>query len=137
MFLFESMGSSEAYLSVRGIDPRRGELDCFGGFVDYGENLEEALAREMKEETGLDTSDYSKPVYFCSSVSDYEFQGESRQVLSSFFYAYKRTDAIPVASDDVASVIKLDLLDFDFSMTSAQDFTNGVRSLQQILKEVL
>ncbi|MDD4759722.1 MAG: NUDIX domain-containing protein [Bacteroidaceae bacterium] len=35
----------------RGLEPARGLLDLPGGFVDMGESLEQALCREMEEET--------------------------------------------------------------------------------------
>ncbi len=41
-------------LIVRKNDPFRGRYALPGGFVDYGETVEEAMVREMKEETGLD-----------------------------------------------------------------------------------
>lgn len=40
----------------RGGPPFRGKLALPGGFVEYGEVVEEAVRREVKEETGLSTS---------------------------------------------------------------------------------
>ena len=48
-------------------EPFKGHYALTGGFVEYGETVEEALEREMKEETGLDVriirliGVYSKP----------------------------------------------------------------------------
>ncbi|UCG95024.1 MAG: NUDIX hydrolase [archaeon] len=39
---------------TRGIEPHKGKLANPGGHVDYGETIENAAVREMKEETGLD-----------------------------------------------------------------------------------
>jgi mutator protein MutT len=38
----------------RGHEPRKGEWSLPGGTVELGETLEDAVRREMKEETGLD-----------------------------------------------------------------------------------
>jgi ADP-ribose pyrophosphatase YjhB (NUDIX family) len=41
-------------LSKRAIEPRRGHWDLPGGFLDEGEEPLDGLAREFREETGLD-----------------------------------------------------------------------------------
>jgi len=40
-------------LIKRGNDPFRGQWALPGGFVEYGETTEEAVIREVKEETGI------------------------------------------------------------------------------------
>ena len=44
----------EILLEQRGNEPARGQWSIPGGGVELGENLEDAVRRETKEETGLD-----------------------------------------------------------------------------------
>ena len=43
-----------ALIVRRGHEPRKGEWSLPGGTLELGESLEDAVRREMKEETGLD-----------------------------------------------------------------------------------
>lgn len=45
---------SKLVLINRAIEPYKGKLAFPGGHVDYGETVEDATAREVKEETSLD-----------------------------------------------------------------------------------
>jgi NADH pyrophosphatase NudC (nudix superfamily) len=50
--------------SERRREPARSLLDMPGGFVDYGETLEEAVIREAREETGIELDEVEYLVSF-------------------------------------------------------------------------
>ena len=50
-------GGSEILLIKRGRTPWKGKFAFPGGFVDYGEDPEIAVLRELLEETGIEGSD--------------------------------------------------------------------------------
>ena len=76
-----------------------------GGFVDYGESLEDAVAREAKEETGLSLSDVRQLHTYSSPERDPRFH-----TISTVFIA--RGIGKPKSGDDAASirVVKLNEL---------------------------
>lgn len=55
-------------LIKRKFEPNKGCWDLPGGFVEIGQNLEDALASEVKEEIGIGIKSSR---YFCSTVSFY------------------------------------------------------------------
>jgi len=68
-----------------------------GGFVDYGESLEKAVAREAKEETGLDLLDLKQFHTYSDPSRDARFQ-----TITTVFSA--RAEGTPRAGDDAAEV---------------------------------
>ncbi len=54
--------------------PHEGTLDLPGGFLDYGESYEDAVRREVFEETGLKIQGLR---YFCSFPNQYSYRNVS------------------------------------------------------------
>jgi mutator protein MutT len=61
-------------LILKGRGPYTGMLDLPGGKIEYGESVEECLKREIKEELGVEVSDFKLRKVLQNSVS-YEENG--------------------------------------------------------------
>jgi 8-oxo-dGTP diphosphatase len=68
-----------------------------GGFVDYGESLEDAVRREAREETGLELTDLRQFHTYSDPARDPRFH-----TVTTVFAA--RSTGIPRAGDDAADV---------------------------------
>lgn len=66
-------------LNVRGLEPNRGSLETFGGFLEVGETLEEGARRETFEEIGVECQDLE---YFTSVKGRYS---DGRDLISTYF----------------------------------------------------
>jgi len=64
------------------VAPKKGYYDLPGGFADWGESLEAALRREIKEEINIDIGD---PRYFASFPSPYLYKKVTYFTTDTFF----------------------------------------------------
>lgn len=77
-----------------------------GGFVDYGESLEEAVVREAKEETSLDITDIKQFHTYSNPKRDPRFH-----TIGTVFTA--KAKGIPEAGDDAAGLKVIALKDIE------------------------
>jgi ADP-ribose pyrophosphatase YjhB (NUDIX family) len=86
----------------RAKEPAKGTLDLPGGFVDMYETAEEAIIREIMEETGLTTV---KPEFLFTLPNIYVYSGFEVHTVDLFFTC-KITDFSSLhAADDAAEVL--------------------------------
>lgn len=121
---------NQVLLSVRGIEPHKGMLDAFGGFVDGpGESLEHAAIRELTEELSLQPGDYTPLEYLTSAPGNYPYKEETLPVLSTFYWSRLLVDT-PTPHDDVASIATYPLADVPLDKLHDQDIVAGIKALQ-------
>jgi ADP-ribose pyrophosphatase YjhB (NUDIX family) len=122
--------ANELLLSVRGIEPHKGMLDSFGGFLDGAETFENGAVRELEEELGLTANDYEPLVFLASGTGNYLFEGETHPVVSSFFYTRLKEGVTPEAADDVAAIQTVSLHELNMDEVHDDDVRTGIRALQ-------
>ncbi len=83
----------------RARDPGLGKWGLPGGFVDAGETVTEALAREVLEETQLEVTNWD---YLTSFPNQYIYQGIAAPVIDFFFVCQVRdTSSLSLAPDEL------------------------------------
>ena len=117
----------ELLVTRRKFDPGRGTLDLPGGFCDIGETIEEALAREVEEETNLVIKEKH---YFCSLPNKYRYSGFDIPTLDTFFVCKVEDEAKLRPADDVSEAVWTPLKDIH-----TEQF--GLRSIRQALHDFL
>jgi ADP-ribose pyrophosphatase YjhB (NUDIX family) len=90
--------------TVRNHEPFEGSLGIPGGFSENGESFEEALTREVYEETGL--KDCYEFIYFASYPVIYTFNGVNWECITAFFYGKLKWGEVKISDqNEIKSLI--------------------------------
>lgn len=88
---------NEVLLSIRGLEDGKGAFELPGGFLEVGEDLEECVRREVREELDVGLSQLE---YFASYQGKY---ADGRDIISIYFRAY--IDGVPIKTKESSGVI--------------------------------
>lgn len=116
----------ELLVAIRAHEPARGTFDLPGGFVDMYETGEEAVAREVKEETGLDVGSVK---YLLSIMNVYTYSGFDVHTLD-LVYRCNVTNIQTLRADD--DVSKLEFI----KISDLEPEKFGLNSVREIIRKI-
>ena len=123
----------EILVARRAKEPAKGTLDLPGGFADSMETAEEAVAREVLEESGLRVTETK---YLFSLPNKYVYSGFEEHTLDMFFLCRVEPGDTPVANDDVAELTWMSLDSIDPELFGMGSIRQGIRVLKEMKNEI-
>ncbi len=109
---------SQVLLITRRFPPWEGRLAFPGGFVEMGEDPENAVLRELIEETGVEGSN---PELF--AVRGSPNRDPRKHIVSIFYLVRVDSDAIPEAGDDASHAEWIDLSILEAEQVAGDHFS--------------
>lgn len=120
---------NELLVCRRAHDPAKGTLDLPGGFIDMDETAAEGLAREVREESGLEVQEAT---FLFSLPNRYLYSGFEVHTLDLFFRCQVKDASNPKAMDDVADLFFLPLEKIDPEQFGLQSVRKGIRKFLEL-----
>lgn len=125
IFTFED----KILFTVRNVDPDKGKWDLPGGFIDPGENAEEAACREIKEELGL-TITPKDLKYITTAPNNYLYKNVPYKTMDIFYECALQTNLITIAAAD-------EIQDLIWVNQNAIDLENiGFVSIRNVISQI-
>lgn len=116
----------EVLVATRANDPAKGTLDLPGGFIDLDESAEEAVIREVKEETGLDVKSLQ---YLFSLPNLYMYSGFEVETTDLFFLCKIDQNQTITAQDDVVNLQFVPINELDPSLFGLASIKKGIEKI--------
>lgn len=120
----------------RGEEPAKGKLDLIGGFCDPGESSEEAIVREIEEETGYEVEGI--PQILFSVPNTYQYSKLLVHTCDNFYHIRISSDADIQPADDVDACWWVEPQDIrleDFGLDSVRNGLERFLRQAKIIKD--
>lgn len=119
----------EILVATRAHEPAKGTYDLPGGFVDMYETAEEAVSREVKEETSLNVTSLK---YMFSIPNTYMYSGFEVQTTDLFFLCEIDDSKSYSAHDDVASLQFIPIQELAPEKFGLESVRKGVEKIKKM-----
>lgn len=123
----------EILVARRAKEPAKGTLDLPGGFADSMETAEEAVTREVLEESGLRVTETK---YLFSLPNKYLYSGFEEHTLDMFFLCRVESGGCPIANDDVEELAWMSLDGIRPELFGLQSIRRGIELLKEKKNEI-
>ena len=126
-------GKNRLLVARRAKSPAQGTLDLPGGFVDLHETAEEAVLREIKEETSLNVDN---PQYLFSLPNTYVYSGFEVHTVDLFYQIQVSGTPSVRAADDVSELFFLPIEQLNPALFGLISIRKGVEKwIESILRK--